>query len=127
MAMSPLEVTLELAAGHPIAPGQARAALLARTADPEATRRRERHAALRVRDAALREAAHCLAHDTPATWVLAQRLVQAIGRFQSGAWLRIEAGIEGPMSPVDEALSRAFLTGTNIPRTRRHLYELLKL
>lgn len=125
--MSPLEVTLQIAAGQTIAPEQAAAALLARTTDPEATRRRERNAAIRTRDNALREAAQCLAHDAPAIWTLAQRLAQAIERFRARTWPRIEAGLDVALSPAEDALRQAFLTGANIPSTQRHLYELLKL
>ncbi len=124
---SPLEITLQVAAGHTIAPEQALAALLARTTDPEATRRRERNAAIRARDNALREAAQCLAYDAPATWTLAQRLAQAVARFRSCTWPRIGAGLDVVLSPADDALLQAFLTGANIPSTQRHLYELLKL
>lgn len=125
--MSPLEIALRIAAGEPVTPEQAQTALLARTTDPEASRRRERHAALRVRDRALNDAAHCLAHDDPAQWVLAARLAGAIARFRSRTWPRIEAGLDAPLSPAEDALRRAFLTGTSIPRTQRHLFELLKL
>ena len=125
--MSPLEVTLQIASGQTIAPEQALAALLARTTDPEATRRRERNAAIRTRDNALREAAQCLAHDAPAIWTLAQRLAQAIERFRARTWPRIEAGLDVALSPAEDALMQAFLTGVNIPSTQRHLYELLKL
>lgn len=125
--MSPLEVTLQIASGQTIAPEQALAALLARTTDPEATRRRERNAAIRTRDNALREAAQCLAHDAPAIWTLAQRLAQAIERFRARTWPRIEAGLDVALSPAEDALRQAFLTGANIPSTQRHLYELLKL
>ncbi|GAA4000770.1 hypothetical protein GCM10022279_25780 [Comamonas faecalis] len=125
--MSPLEVTLQIASGQTIAPEQALAALLARTTDPEATRRRERNAAIRTRDNALREAAQCLAHDAPAIWTLAQRLAQAIARFRACTWPRIKAGLDVALSPAEDALRQAFLTGINIPSTQRHLYELLKL
>ena len=125
--MSPLEVTLQIASGQTIAPEQALAALLARTTDPEATRRRERNAAIRTRDNAVREAAQCLAHDAPAIWTLAQRLAQAIERFRARTWPRIEAGLDVALSPAEDALMQAFLTGANIPSTQRHLYELLKL
>lgn len=124
---SPLEITLQVAAGHTIAPEQALAALLARTTDPEATRRRERNAAVRARDSALREAAQCLAPDAPAAWTLAQRLAQAIERFRARTWPRIEAGMDVALSPAEDALLQAFLTGANIPNTQRRLYELLKL
>lgn len=124
---SPLEITLQIAAGQTIAPEQAAAALLARTTDPEATRRRERNAAIRTRGNALREAAQCLAHDAPAAWTLAQRLAQAIERFRARTWPRIEAGLDVALSPAEDALLQAFLTGVNIPSTQRHLYELLKL
>lgn len=108
--MSPLEVTLQIASGQTIAPEQALAALLARTTDPEATRRRERNAAIRTRDNALREAAQCLAHDAPAIWTLAQRLAQAIERFRARTWPRIEAGLDVALGPAEDALRQAFLT-----------------
>ncbi|MCZ2406344.1 MAG: hypothetical protein LC097_06380 [Burkholderiales bacterium] len=125
--MSPFEIVLQAAAGQPVAPQDARAALLARTTDPEATRRRERNAAIRARDAALRDAAHCLAGDGPTAWLLAQRLARAIARFRATTWQRIQAGIPVALSPADEALCAAFLSGVGVPRTQRRLYELLKL
>ena len=125
--MSPLEVALQVAAGQTITPEQAQDALLARTTDPEATRRREKCVAVRSRNAALREAADCLAHDAPAAWTLAQRLAQALTRFRIYTWPRLVAGLDVTLSPADDALKRAFLTGASIPKTQRRLYELLKL
>lgn len=125
--MSPFEITLQAAAGQTITPEQAAAALLARITDPDATRRRERNAAVHARDNALREAAQCLAPDAPATWVLAQRLAQSVERFRTRIWPRIAVGVDVNLSPAEDALRQAFLTGINIPSTQRHLYELLKL
>ena len=125
--MSPLEIALQVAAGQTIAPEEAQAALLARTTDPEATRRREKCVAVRSRNDALREAADCLAHDAPAAWTLAQRLEQALKRFRIYTWPRLVAGLDVTLSPADDALKRAFLTGASIPKTQRRLYELLKL
>lgn len=125
--MTPLELAQLVAAGHNVSPADGAAALLARAIDPQATRRRERHAAIRARDDALVNAAVCLSVDHPALWVLAERLRAAIARFQAGAWPRILAGLSVTLSPSETALRVAFTAGVGVPASRRQLYELLKL
>ncbi len=58
-------------------------------------------------------------------WALAERLEAAVLRFESRLSPRSKAGFEFELSPSDECLYRAFLTGQHVPRTQRRLYDLV--
>lgn len=88
--------------------------------------RQERIARRRLRDDGLRDAARALDFDDCGSWHQATRLAVAVQRFEGVVWPRLQAGLLRELSPVDDGLCQAFLSGERVPKTARHLYELLK-
>lgn len=84
----------------------------------EAALQLDRASRIRARDKALRTAAELLAMGETNAWPVAERLARAIARFdrQRGE----------PSTELEHTLATAFKTGQRIPRTARHLYELIR-
>ena len=83
---------------------------------------------IRARNAALVQAAQELASDGATTWQLAQRLAQAVRRFERGLLPALQAGQDPPLSPHESALWRAYqVSGASPLRSPRKLYSLLLL
>jgi len=80
-----------------------------------------------ARDRFILECADVLGADNPDRWILAGRILQAVERFQTFKWLRIKAGSYESLSPSEQALYRAFVTGAIIPSSQRTFYRLLTL
>lgn len=80
---------------------------------------------LRERNQALRDAAALLTGDD-GPWRCACRLAGAIKRYESRIAPLLERGQALPLSPIDEALRRAFDTRQRVPTTARNLYELIR-
>jgi len=59
------------------------------------------------------------------TWYLAGLLEFSIKRFESLIQPQIEAGTKKNLSPVDLAIHQAFLSGTEMIRSQRKLFDLL--
>ena len=116
-------MALRLASGEIVTPAEARK-LLHADFDRQDAARLERCDRIRCRNQALREAAGELGAGIGA-WALAERLEAAVLRFESRIWPRLKAGFECELSPSDECLYRAFLTGQHVPRTQRRLYDLV--
>ena len=57
-------------------------------------------------------------------WELADRLRQAVNRFEA-VWKRIQAGAQDPLSPLQSALRDAFASGARPLTSQRRLYELI--
>ena len=85
----------------------------------------DRASRLRERNQALRDAAALLAAEDGA-WRCACRLEGAIKRYESRIAPLLERGQALPLSPIDEALRRAFDTGQRVPTTARNLFELIR-
>lgn len=122
---SSIELLLRLACGERVTQADALRVLHNSHAIDDFSRH-ERIARVKARDAALVDAACVLGADDPGAWRVAVRLASAVKRFEAVAWIRLRAGLQCELSPVDAALHRAFLTGLRVPRTPRGLYELLK-
>ena len=58
-------------------------------------------------------------------WELADRLRQAVNRFETVTWKRIQAGAQDPLSPLQSALRDAFASGAKPLTSQRRLYELI--
>ena len=117
-------MVLRLALGELVTPSEARA-LLHAGIDRQDAARLERCDRIQCRNQALREAAGELGSGLSA-WALAERLEAAVLRFESRIWPRLKAGFQCELSPSDECLYRAFLTGEHVPRTQRRLHDLVK-
>lgn len=85
----------------------------------------DRASRLRERNQALRDAAALLTGDD-GPWRCACRLEGAIKRYESRIAPLLERGQALPLSPIDEALRRAFDTGQRVPTTARNLFELIR-
>lgn len=84
----------------------------------------DRASRLRQRNQALQAAAALLAAGCP--WHTAQRLADAIRRYQSRVAPLLQRNPHRPLPPLDDALRRAFETGCRVPTTERNLYELIR-
>ena len=122
------DVLLRLATGHTVAATDAMAVLIRAATDcPGDCARSERAARVRARNIGLQKAAAELGADRPGAWPLALRLEGAVERFRSRVWPQLRAGLHrGELGPVDAALHMAFLTGQQVPRTQRRLYDLVR-
>lgn len=127
MTPSIFELLLRLARGQFVGSGDAMAVLLREATDsPDDRARTERTARIKARNGALQRAAVELGADQPGAWVLAGRLAAAVARFEARQWPLLRAGLHrGELTPAEDALHVAFLTGQHIPRTQRRLYQLL--
>ncbi|CAM5321156.1 hypothetical protein [Thauera mechernichensis] len=85
----------------------------------------DRASRLRERNQALRDAAALLTGDD-GPWRCACRLEGAVRRYQARIAPLLERGQALPLSPIDEALRRAFDTGQRVPTTARNLFELIR-
>ena len=85
----------------------------------------DRAARTKVRNAALIEAASVLSADGCCTWKTAQRLSDAIARFQSRVLPQIVVGAHSELTPSDRAIRRAWMTGERLPGSVTWLYESL--
>ena len=94
--------------------------------EKDEAQRCDRVARIKARDAALYDAATTLGSDSPGAWVVAGRVADAIDRFEVRTWPRLKAGMACDLSPSEESIYRAFLTGERVPKTARRLYDLLK-
>ena len=121
---TPFTLALRIACGDPVTQAEARS-VLAAGVDCEDTARLDRFQRRKARDEALRDAADELGGEGLGAWALAELLEAAVLRFESRVWPRLRAGLECTLSPSDEALYRAYLSGQHIPRTQRRLYDLL--
>lgn len=77
----------------------------------------DRCSRVRARDAALRRAARLLTLGDEGPWVVAGRLANAVARF--------ERKRGEPATALESALADAFAAGVGVPRTERHLYNLI--
>lgn len=83
---------------------------------------------IRARNEALVEAARILSTDGCATWQAAQRLAQAVRRFERALLPALRAGQAPTLTPHEGALWRAYQArGARSMRSARKLYELLRL
>lgn len=123
--MTGFDLLLKVACGGCVTPADARAALLSSAGDCDEAARLDRVARIRARNEALRDAGDELGGSGVSAWELAGRMEAAVLRFEARVWPRVKAGFECALSPSDEALRRAFLTGLRIPKTQRHFYSLL--
>ena len=83
---------------------------------------------IRARNAALVQATQELASDGATTWQLAQRLAQAVRRFERALLPGLQAGQDLPLSPHESELWRAYqVSGARPLRSPRKLYSLLLL
>lgn len=87
----------------------------------------DRASRVRARDAALRKAADLVSPKSKSPWIQAGALEAAIKRFSCTLWPRIKAGVDvGPLGPSDAELGLAFRACGKVPKTQRHLYNMLK-
>jgi hypothetical protein len=93
--------------------------------DLEEAFRLDRASRLRQRNRALLAAAEAL-DDGSGPWATAGRLEAAIRRFESRLLPLLRRDPSMALPPLDEALCRAFDTGSRLPRTQRKIYELLR-
>lgn len=117
-------LAMRLALGECVTPHEARVALSA-AGDAEDPARLERCARIKLRNEALRAAADELGGAGLGAWEAAGRLECAVSRFESRVWPRLKAGFECELCPSEAALHKAYLTGLRIPKTQRHLRDLL--
>jgi len=83
---------------------------------------------IRARNDALMQAAQELVTDGATTWQAAQRLAQAVRRFEQALLPALRAGQGLPLSPHESALWRAYqVSGARPLRSPRKLYSLLLL
>ena len=83
---------------------------------------------VRMRNASLVEAARILSTDGCTTWQAAQRLAQAVRRFERALLPALQSGQELVLTPHESALWRAYqVRGTRMLRSTRKLYSLLML
>ncbi len=81
---------------------------------------------IRVRNDALMQAAQELASDGATTWQLAQRLAQAVRRFERALLPGLQAGQDLPLSPHESELWRAYqVSGARPLRNASKLYAML--
>lgn len=83
----------------------------------------DRHAALKLRNAALHDAWALL--DESNDWARARALAGAIKRFRA-TWPGLAKRRTHSSGPLEDALQRAFSSGQKIPSTPRQLWNLLK-
>jgi len=123
--VSAIDLLLRLAFGGVVTKNEALRALHDQP-EPDDRRRIERAARIKARNLALFCAARELGGDEPGVWIVANRLADAIERFEIRQWPRLVAGHECNLSPSELAIYQAFLSGESVPKTGRHLYSLLK-
>lgn len=83
---------------------------------------------VRMRNAALVEAARVLSTDGCTTWQTAARLAQAARRFERALLPALQAGQALTLTPHEAALWRAYqVRGTRMLKSPRKLYSLLVL
>lgn len=83
---------------------------------------------IRMRNAALMDAARILSTDGCTPWQAAQRLAQAARRFERALWPALQAGECLPLTPHELALWKAYqVRGTRAIRSPRKLFDLLVL
>ena len=83
---------------------------------------------VRVRNDALAQAAQELGADGCTTWQAAQRLAQAVRRFERALLPVLQAGQDLPLSPHESALWVAYqVSGIRPLRSPRKLYQLLMI
>ena len=81
---------------------------------------------IRARNDALMQAAQELASDGATTWQLAQRLAQAVRRFERALLPGLQAGQDLPLSPHESELWRAYqVSGARPLRNASKLYAML--
>ena len=81
---------------------------------------------IRMRDAALVEASQALVTDGTTTWQLAQRLAQAIRRFERALLPALQAGQNPPLTPHEGCLWVAYqVRGVRMLRNATKLYSML--
>ncbi|UCV00317.1 hypothetical protein [Acidovorax radicis] len=86
------------------------------------------HQRIRVRNEALVDAAQVLSADGCSTWQAAQRLAQAVRRFERALLPALRAGAELDLAPHEAALWRAYMVrGAKPLRNPGKLYQLLQL
>lgn len=125
---SEFEIVLRAATGEPVTEEEALLLLYrASTLDKSESRRLERHARLKLKDAALLEAAELLVVKEPDLWRLAENLEYELEKFQTRVWPRLKCGDRRDLlSPVEKALHRLFLTGEQFPRCQRRIHDFLR-
>nr|MBL8454784.1 hypothetical protein [Zoogloeaceae bacterium] len=84
----------------------------------------DRASRLRERNQALHDAAAILAADT--TWGTAGLLSKAILRYEARILPLVKLAPGYPLTPVDDAIRRAFDTGQRVPTTARNLFEIIR-
>lgn len=83
---------------------------------------------VRLRNAALVDAARVLATDGCSTWQAADRLAHAVRRFERALLPALRAGQVLPLTPHESALWRAYqVRGARMLKSPRKLYSMLKL
>ena len=86
------------------------------------------HQRIRVRNEALADAAQILSADGCSTWQAAQRLAQAVRRFERALLPALRAGAGLDLAPHEAALWRAYMVrGAKPLRNPGKLYQLLQL
>ena len=81
---------------------------------------------IRVRNDALMQAARVLSTDGCTNWKAAERLAQAVRRFERALLPALQAGQDLPLSPHESALWVAYqVRRTRMLRSPRKLYQLL--
>lgn len=131
MSDSAVELLQRAAAGEAIAlPSDLACQLLAAANDTSLAEclGLTRHQRVRLRNAALVEAARILSPGSCSTWHTANLLEQAMRRFERALLPALRAGRSLALTPPEAALWRAYqLCGTRMLRARRKLYDLLLL
>ena len=80
-----------------------------------------------LRDRALLEVASLLDPNAELTpWQLAGRMERAIDHHLVTVMPRLRRNPDTELTPLDEALERAFSSGCRVPQTRRRLYDFLR-
>ncbi len=129
--MSAAQLLLEAAAGQPVQlPPELARKLLSCCNDAEVAACLGLSLAhrVRVRNDALLQAARILSTDGCTTWTAAQRLAQAVRRFERALLPALKAGQDIPLSPHESALWQAYqVRGTRPLRDPSKLYSLLIL
>jgi len=80
-----------------------------------------------ARDNFILEAANILGADTCDKWTLSGRIMQAVDRFNSVKLPRILRGGYETLSPSENAIYKAILTGAKMPTSQRTFWRLLTL
>lgn len=126
-----LDVLLRAAAGDRVVlPPELACRLLACGTDAElaASLGLGLHQRIRVRNEALADAAQILSADGCSTWQAAQRLAQAVRRFERALLPALRAGAGLDLAPHEAALWRAYMVrGAKPLRNPGKLYQLLQL